>query len=118
MVDKNPKPMSTAQFAPSAIVSLTMVPGRAHAAEMLRSIPGVAETLQANPTLTDLKWIGDRVGLHYCDGATILEIDPTQFQATNVPFLGSVPVETQAMVAALLGGGKHAGLCHARRGEP
>ena len=94
--------MSTAQFAPSAILSLSMAPGRARMAEMLRSIPGVAETLQANPTLTDLKWLGDRVGLHYCDGATILEIDPTQLQPTNVPFVGSVPVEMQALVTSLL----------------
>ncbi|HUT14336.1 MAG TPA: hypothetical protein VMY42_27875 [Thermoguttaceae bacterium] len=103
MVDKNPLPLGTAQIAPSAVASVLMVPGREKIAGFLEEIPGVTETLRANPTLTDMKgWIGDRVGLHFCDGETILQIDPTQLRATAVPLIGNVPVETQAIVGMLV----------------
>jgi hypothetical protein len=101
-LDKNPQPLSTARIAPSAVASLVMVPGRENLADVLRSVPGVSETLLADPTLTDMKWLGDRVELHFCDGETILQVDPTKLRATNVPFLGNVPVETQAMAASML----------------
>jgi len=105
VVDKNPMPLGTARIAPSAVASMVIVPGREKIAELLKEIPGVSETLTANPTLTDLsQWIGDRVGLHFCDGETILQIDPASLQATDVPLIGSVPVETQAIVSALLMG--------------
>ncbi|MBN2475599.1 MAG: hypothetical protein JXB62_13385 [Pirellulales bacterium] len=102
MVDKNPRPLATERIAPSAVASVLMVPGREQIAEYLNGIPGVSETLRADPTLTDLKWVGDRVGLHFCDGETILQIDPTQLTPTSVPMLGEVPLETQAAVSALL----------------
>jgi len=102
MVDKNPRPIGTARIAPSAVTSVMLVPGREHIAQYLNGIPGVSETLKADPTLTDLKWVGDRVGLHFCDGETILQLDPTELTPTNVPMLGSVPVQTQAMAAALV----------------
>jgi len=101
---KNPQPLSTARIAPSAVMSLVTVPGRENLAGMLRSVPGVTETLLADPTLTDMKWLGDRVEIHFCDGETILQVDPTKLRATSVPFVGNVPVETQAMVASLLMG--------------
>jgi len=97
---KTPQPLSTARIAPSAVVSMVMVPGRENVAALLGSVPGVTETLRADPTLTDMKWLGDRVGLHYCDGETILQIDPTELQAMKLPLVGKVPVETQAAVAA------------------
>lgn len=102
MVDKNPRPLPTSQIAPSAVMSVMLVPGRRHIAEILNSVPGVADTLQADPTLTDLQWLGDRVGLHFCDGQMILQIDPASLQPTNVPLIGNVPVEMQAMVGALV----------------
>jgi hypothetical protein len=102
MLDENPRPIGTARFAPSAVASVVLVPGRRNIAEFLGEVPGVAETLKADPTLTDLKWIGDRVGLHFCDGETILQIDPTELSPTNLPMIGEVPLETQAMVSGLL----------------
>jgi len=99
MVDKGPRPIGTGRMAASAMVSFVTVPGRKQIAGHLRSIPGVAETLQADPTLADLGWIGDRVSLHLCDGQSILEIDPTQFHELNLPMLGKVPVEPQTLVA-------------------
>jgi len=102
MVDKNPRTIGTARIAPSAVTSVVLVPGRDNIAGYLSGIPGVSETLRADPTLTDLKWIGDRVGLHFCDGETILQIDPTQLTPTTVPMLGDVPLEMQAMAAALV----------------
>lgn len=102
MVDKNPKPIATERFAPSAVASLVMVPGRKAVGESLRSIPGVTEVLRANPTLTDLGWLGDRVGVHFCDGATILQIDPTQLRQLKLPMLGDVPLEMQTTAGALV----------------
>jgi len=99
---KNPQPLSTARIAPSAVASLVTVPGRDNLAGLLRAVPGVQETLQADPTLTDMKWLGDRLGVHFCDGETVLQIDPTKLRAMKLPFVGDVPLETQGMVAALL----------------
>ncbi len=102
MVDKNPLPISTARIAPSAVASLVMVPGRKNIAGFLTGVPGVSEVLRANPTLTDLSWIGDRMSLHFCDGETILEIDPTRFHALEVPLLGKASMGQQAVVTSLL----------------
>ncbi len=102
MVDKNPRPLGTGRIAPSAMVSWVAVPGRQAIAEHLRGIPGVAETLKANPTLADLKWIGDRASFHLCDGQSILEIDPMQLRDLDLPMMGKVPVAQQAMVGALV----------------
>jgi len=102
MVAKNPQPIGTARIAPSAVTSLVMVPGRKNVAGYLGSIPGVAEVLKSDPTLTDLSWVGDRVGVHFCDGETILEIDPAQLRSAGVPVVGNIPLPTQAMVAALV----------------
>jgi len=99
---ENPQPLSTARIAPSAVASLVMVPGRENLADLLRAVPGVSETLQADPTLTDMKWLGDRLGVHFCDGETILQVDPTKLHAMKLPFVGDVPLEMQGMVAALL----------------
>jgi hypothetical protein len=102
MIDKTPRPLDSARIAPSALASLVMVPGRKAIGEQVRQIPGVAEVLQANPTLTDLGWLGDRVGLHVCDGDSILQVDPTLLRSLNLPLLGNVSIAQQGAAAALL----------------
>jgi hypothetical protein len=71
LLDDQPQPLDVAQYASSSVVSVALVPGRKQVGEVLRLIPGVSETLTANPTLTDLSWLGDRVTLHFCDDDTI-----------------------------------------------
>ncbi len=101
-VDKTPLPIGTAQIAPSVLTSTVMVPGRQKIGEFLGMIPGVADVLKADPTLTDMQWLGDRVGLHFCDGEMILQIDPTELSATEVPMIGQAPLQLQVMVSALV----------------
>jgi hypothetical protein len=102
LADPKPRPLSTARYAPSAVASLAMVPGRQKVAELLKELPGVAETLKANPTLADMKWLGDCVSVHYCDGDAIIEMDPTVLEAMKAPMIGEVPLEAQAAAMALL----------------
>jgi hypothetical protein len=102
MVDKKPKSLDAPRPAPSAIGSLLLVPGRKAIADRVRDLPGVAEVLRANPTLTDLSWLGDRVGLHVCDGQSILEVDPTELRPLQLPFLGNFSVEQQGLATAAL----------------
>jgi hypothetical protein len=75
-----PQPISTARIAPSAVASVGAVLGRQRIADFLRDLPGVAEGLEADPTLTDLNWIGDRLSVHLCDDDTVLEIDPLRLR--------------------------------------
>jgi hypothetical protein len=56
--------------------------------------------LRANPTLADLGWLGDRVSLHFCDGDSILQVDPAELRLLQLPLLGDVNVEQQGMAAA------------------
>ncbi len=59
--------------------------------------------LQANPTLTDLAWLGDRVSLHFCDGDSILQVDPAMLRPLQLPLLGNVSIgRSKALAAALL----------------
>jgi len=102
MVDKTPRPLGTARIAPSALASLVMVPGRKAIGEQLRQVPGIAEVLRANPTLTDLAWLGDRVGLHVCDGDSILHVDLALLRPLDLPLLGNVSITQQGAAAALL----------------
>jgi hypothetical protein len=101
-VDQEPQVLDTARLAPSAIASVILVPGRKNAAEYLRLIPGIAEVVQEDPTLTDLSWLGDRLSLNFCDGETILEIDPTRLGVLDVPFMGQAPFPLQCAAAAVL----------------
>jgi hypothetical protein len=100
---KNTRPIGTARIAPSAVSSLVAVPGRENIGQFLREVPGVAEALKANPTLTDLSWIGDSAGLHFCDGESILQIDPAAMRTHNLPMLGNVPLSTQIFAASAIG---------------
>ncbi|MBN2022768.1 MAG: hypothetical protein JW809_08220 [Pirellulales bacterium] len=101
-LDEKPRAIGTARFAPSAVASVVAVPGRRSVGEYLRALPGVAEALRADPTLTDMKWLGDRVGVHFCDGQTILQIDPTRLSPTQLPMLGEIPLPVQAAAGAVL----------------
>ena len=91
-------PLDTNTISASAVASLAMVPGRERIRDLLRAIPGVPEVLQADPTLTDLEWIGDRLSLHFCDDDTILEVDPTKLQ--RLTLIGNTPVGIQMIAAA------------------
>ena len=102
MVDKTPRPLSTARIVPSALASMVFVPGRKAIGQQFREIPGVAGVLRANPTLSDLSWLGDRVSLHFCDGDSILQVDPAELRQLQLPMLGEVNVEQQGMAAVLL----------------
>jgi len=52
--------------------------------------------------LADLSWIGDRASLHFCDGPSILEVDPAQFRTLDVPLVGRASLGQQALVSALV----------------
>jgi hypothetical protein len=95
---KRPLPIHTLPFAPSAVTSLVAVRTPQDNANWLREIPGVPEALEADPTLTDLSWIGSRVALHLCDADGILEVDPTRLQTLKL--LGSnIGLPEQALAA-------------------
>ncbi len=97
-----PLPLDTARIAPSAVTSIQMVQGRKNIGEMLKMVPGVPEALQADPTLTDLSWVGDRLSVHVCDGTQILQIDPLRLQPLDLPFGVKASLEQQAVVGAFL----------------
>ncbi len=101
-VDNNAQPINVSRIAPSAVASLVIVPGRENTGRFLKMIPGVAEVIQEDPTLTDLNWLGDSVSLNFCDGEIIYEIDPTRFQSLDVPMIGKASTAWQAMLGALL----------------
>lgn len=102
VLDKDPRALGASGIAPSAVVSMALVPGRERISKALREVPGVAEALKADPTLTDLSWIGDRISLHFCDDRSILEIDPMQFRPLDAPLIGRTPVSQQAIASALI----------------
>lgn len=97
---EEPRSIGSAHIARTAVASLKVVPGREKVGEFLRQMPGVTEALQADPTLTDLAWIGDRVDVHFCDDDTILEIDLTKLEP--IQFFGNVGVAQQAIVATAI----------------
>ncbi len=99
--DGKPLPIDTARIAPSAVASLVLVQGRKNIGDMMM-MPGVPEALQADPTLTDLGWVGDRIALHVCDGTTILQVDPLRLRALDLPFGVKASVAQQVAVSSLL----------------
>ena len=100
MLDEKPQPISTDGIAKSAVKSLFLTPGRARVASFLAAIPGIREALEADPTLTDMTWLGDRVSLHFCDDDTILEIDPSKLRQLNQ--MMAIPVSQQAIASVLI----------------
>jgi len=102
LVEGRPQPLDTTRIAPSAFASLVTVLGRERIADVLKSLPGMSDVLRADPNLTDLTWIGDRVSLHFCDAETILEIDPVRLRPLNLPFLGDTSIYHQGLVAMLV----------------
>jgi hypothetical protein len=96
------QPIDARRIAKSAVVSVVAARGRKAIGELLRSIPGVAEAIQADPTLTDLNWLGDSLALHYCDGDKILEFDPARFQELDLPIGGKVSALQQILAGAAL----------------
>src|SRR5262249_24067341 len=94
---EKPLPLPAARIAPSAVASLAAVAGRKAVAGFLRDRPGVAEALEADPTLTDLSWLGDRVSVHVCDDDAVIEVDPLRLRPlSNTP----VPVGVGPQLAA------------------
>ena len=102
MVDKRPLPLDSIHYARSALISYSIVSGRLATQEFLQMIPGVKEVVQDDPTLTDMAWVGDRVSVHFCDGESILEIDPTRFGNLDLPLVGQAPTSYQAMASSVL----------------
>jgi hypothetical protein len=100
-VADKPQPLGTAAIAPSAVASLVAVRGRKEVAAWLRQVPGIPEALEADPTLTDLGWLGDRLSLHFCDGDALLEVDPTQLRPLDV-LGGKTSLEQQAVATVAL----------------
>lgn len=99
-----PRSLDLARTAPSAVVSLVGVPGRERIGGFVRELPGMAEVLRSDPALFDLQWLGDRAELHFCDGDTIVEVDPTRLRSLDLPLIGRQSVRSQAAVAALVVG--------------
>ena len=97
-----PVPLDPARFAASAVWSCSASPGRKSIGDSLKQLPGVREALDADPTLADLTWLGDRAALHLCDATGGIELDPTVLHALNLPLLGNTPIETQVLAAALV----------------
>ncbi len=97
------KSVSTAGIAPSAVVSLGAVINQEQVASFLRTLPGLPEALEADPTLTDLSWLGERIFFHLCDADTILEIDPLRLRPlSNLPLPTNVGVKEQAIASAIV----------------
>ena len=94
-LDERPQPIDTSRIARSAIVTSSAVLGRKRIGELLRQLPGIPEALAADPTLTDLSWLGDRVSVHLCDDDTVVEVDPTRLR----PLMGVGTFE-QALAAS------------------
>ena len=97
-----PQVIDTQHIAKSAVVSVAAVPGREAIASFVRELPGVAEVLQADPTLADMKWLGDRASLHFCDDDTVLEVDPTRFRPLDLPLISHVSIDEQMIASTVL----------------
>src|SRR5262249_23651195 len=95
---EKPVSLDPARYAASAVWSCAASPGRKSIADFLKQMPGVRAALDADPTLADLAWLGDRAALHLCDATGGIELDPTVLRALNLPFVGRAPVETQVLV--------------------
>ncbi len=100
-VDDRPLALDTAGVAKSAVASLVAVRGPKAIGDFLRDIPGITEALKADPTITDLSWLGSRLAVHFCDSDKVLELDPTHLRELDIMGF-KVPLMVQAQVAAAL----------------
>jgi hypothetical protein len=96
-LDDRPQKIDTSRVAPTAILTSTGVLGRKQIGELLKQLPGIPEALEADPTLTDMSWLGDRIGFHLCDADTVIEVDPTRLR----PLLGVGTFEQTLAAAAV-----------------
>lgn len=99
-LNDDPQRVETAEFSGTTVASAGLVIGREGLAEYLRDIPAIAKALSGDPTLGDLKWIGDTVTLNLCDGTTVLEIDPTFLKPLDM--MGRVSVPQQFVAGSVL----------------
>jgi len=100
MFADNSQPVQLRAPAESMIASTSMSTGRDSIGMLIRSVPGVSDVLEDDPTLTDLSWLGDRVSVNFCDAHALLEIDPTMLKPGALP----IPLTTaqqSAIVAAI-----------------
>lgn len=85
-----PQNIDTSGISQTAIASTVAVMGREQIGEFLRSLPGIHEAIDSDPTLSDLAWLGDQVSAHLCDDDMVLEIDPTRLAPLQAVFIGNV----------------------------
>lgn len=97
-VSEKPARLS-AGAARGTVASLSATFSRPRERSGFRELPGVADILAADPTLTDLSWLGQRVCLNVSDARQILEIDPTMLKALNL--FGEIGLSTQLLAATL-----------------
>ncbi|MBI1832256.1 MAG: hypothetical protein HYR84_12500, partial [Planctomycetes bacterium] len=84
IVGEKPRVAETAGVPKSAVVSLVAMQNPKTLAEFVRMLPGVTEALAADPTLTDMNWLGSQLTIHFCDGDKILELDPTRIGELDI----------------------------------
>ncbi len=96
----DPLPPDGAHTPRHTLASISATPGRPNIAAVLKSLPGIADVLASDPTLTDLAWLGDRASLHVCDGDSIVEVDPSQIRPLNL--FGEIHVSQQAPIVAAI----------------
>src|SRR5262249_18556568 len=85
----------------SAVASIVAMRGTKALGEFVSSLPGVKDALQADPTPTDLTWLGNQMAVHFCASDKILEMDPLRLQELNVMGF-KVSAAQQAMLAIAL----------------
>jgi hypothetical protein len=99
--DDKPQTIDTRALPKSAVASLAAVSGSKALGDLLRGLPGVADALQADPTLTDLSWLGSQLAVHFCDSDKVLELDPTLLRELDIMGF-KVSAKQQAMLAIAL----------------
>jgi len=100
-VDERPRALDTSRIAKSAVASLVAARGAKAIGDFLRDLPGISEALAADPTITDLSWLGSELAVHFCDSDKVLELDFTQFRELDVVGL-KIPLTQQALLSAAL----------------
>jgi hypothetical protein len=100
-VGDTPQALGGGGIAKSAFLSVAAARGSRAVGEFLRTVPGINEALKADPTLTDLSWLGSRLAVHFCDSDKVLEFDPTQLRDQEV-FGFKVSALQQALAGAVL----------------